>query len=48
VHSGTVIVRFGEPIDTSQYDEAHREELMTLVRDRIVRLLDHPQRKRDR
>jgi len=48
VHSGTVIVRFGEPIDTSQYDETRREELMAVVRERIVGLLDHPLRQRDR
>lgn len=48
VHSGPVIVRFGEPIDTSRFDESRREELMALVRERIATMLDHPQRIRDR
>lgn len=47
VHSGPVIVRFGEPIDSSPYDETRRDELMQLVRDRIVAMRDHPLRKRD-
>ncbi len=48
VHAGPVIVRFGEPIDSSQFDENHREQLMALVRERIAALLQHPERQRDR
>ncbi|MGQ0813713.1 MAG: lysophospholipid acyltransferase family protein [Gemmatimonadota bacterium] len=47
VHSGNIIVRFGEPIDSSHFDEAHREQLTRLVRERIGALLDHPERQRD-
>jgi 1-acyl-sn-glycerol-3-phosphate acyltransferase len=39
VRPGTIIVRFGPPIDSSQYDEAHREELMIVVRERIEHML---------
>jgi 1-acyl-sn-glycerol-3-phosphate acyltransferase len=48
VRKGPIIVRFGEPIDSSQYDEAHREQLMLDVRARIATMLHHPERKRDR
>ena len=47
VRPGTIIVRFGEAIDTTQFDEAHREELTALVHQRITNLLDHPERPRD-
>ncbi|MGQ0560961.1 MAG: lysophospholipid acyltransferase family protein [Gemmatimonadota bacterium] len=47
VHAGTIIVRFGEPIDSSQFDEAHREQLSELVRARIEQMLQHPQRPWD-
>jgi 1-acyl-sn-glycerol-3-phosphate acyltransferase len=42
VRPGTIIVRFGPPIDTSRYDEAHREELMLVVRESIERMLNVP------
>jgi 1-acyl-sn-glycerol-3-phosphate acyltransferase len=48
VKSGPVIVRFGEPVDSSRFDEMHREELMTVVRERIAGLLNHPERNRDK
>lgn len=48
VRSGTIIVRFGEPVDSSQFDEQHREVLMHIVRERIADLLNHPARTRDR
>ena len=47
VRGGPLIVRFGEPVNTSQYDETSRTELMEVVSERIVRMLDHPERKRD-
>jgi 1-acyl-sn-glycerol-3-phosphate acyltransferase len=47
VRRGPIIVRFGAPIDSSKYDESHREQLMGAVRERIERMLDHPERKRD-
>ena len=47
VRPGRIIVRFGEPIDTTMFDEAHREELTAVVRARIAELLDHPERQRD-
>lgn len=47
VHPGTIIVRFGEGIDTTSFDEEHREELTELVYGKIQNLLDHPERKRD-
>jgi 1-acyl-sn-glycerol-3-phosphate acyltransferase len=47
VRPGKIIVRFGEPIETTQFDEAHREELTALVHERIASLLDHPERQRD-
>lgn len=47
VHSGPIIVRFGEPVDSSAYDDDSVEELMTIVRERIARLLEDPLRKRD-
>ena len=40
VRPGTIIVRFGPPIDSSQYDEDHREELMQIVRERIEAMLN--------
>jgi 1-acyl-sn-glycerol-3-phosphate acyltransferase len=40
VRPGTIIVRFGPPIDSSRYDEAHREELMLVVRERIEEMLN--------
>lgn len=48
VRPGRIIVRFGEPIDSTAFDEAHREELMQVVRASVARLLDHPERIRDR
>ena len=39
VRPGTIIVRFGPPIDSSQFDEDHREELMQVVRERIENML---------
>ena len=36
---GTIIVRFGEPIPTTGYDETNRDVLITLVRDRIAEML---------
>ncbi|HEY0674054.1 MAG TPA: lysophospholipid acyltransferase family protein [Longimicrobiales bacterium] len=42
VRAGRIIVRFGPPIDSSQYDEAHREELMLAVRERIESMLHAP------
>lgn len=47
VRSGTIIVRFGEAIDASKFDEAHRDELSGLIRERITALLNHPARERD-
>ena len=47
VRAGTIIVRFGEPIDATHFDEAHREELSELVRERMEALLQHPDRQRD-
>ena len=47
VRRGPIIVRFGEPIDSSKYDESQREQLMAAVRDRIEHMLHHPERKRD-
>lgn len=42
VRPGRIIVRFGPPIESSQYDEAHREELMLVVRERIETMLHAP------
>ena len=42
VHAGQIIVRFGPPIDSSRFDEAHREELMLAVREPIERMLHEP------
>jgi 1-acyl-sn-glycerol-3-phosphate acyltransferase len=39
VHRGTIIVRFGKPIPTTQYSEMNREELIAIVHDRIQQLL---------
>ncbi len=42
VRPGRIIVRFGPPVDSSKYDEAHREELMLAVRERIEQMLHAP------
>jgi 1-acyl-sn-glycerol-3-phosphate acyltransferase len=42
VRAGRIIVRFGPPIDSSQFDENHREDLMVIVRDRIESMLHTP------
>jgi 1-acyl-sn-glycerol-3-phosphate acyltransferase len=42
VHAGKIIVRFGPSIDSSQYDEDHREGLMLQVRERIETMLHTP------
>ena len=42
VRAGKIIVRFGPPIDSSQYDEDHREALMLEVRKRIEAMLHAP------
>ena len=42
VRPGTIIVRFGPPIDSSRFDEEHREELMLVVRERIEHMLNVP------
>jgi 1-acyl-sn-glycerol-3-phosphate acyltransferase len=42
VRPGRIIVRFGPPIDSAQFDEAHREELMVVVRERIEAMLHAP------
>lgn len=47
VRAGPIIVRFGPPIDATQFDEAHREQLSELVHERIDALLQHPDRQRD-
>jgi 1-acyl-sn-glycerol-3-phosphate acyltransferase len=47
VRRGPIIVRFGEPVATSEYTEGHRDELLTVVQDRVAHLLDHPKHKRD-
>ena len=39
VRSGRIIVRFGPPINTTQYDVAHRDQLMARVRSEIEKLL---------
>jgi 1-acyl-sn-glycerol-3-phosphate acyltransferase len=39
VRSGRIIVRFGPPISTVEYDSGHREELMMRVRTEIEKLL---------
>jgi 1-acyl-sn-glycerol-3-phosphate acyltransferase len=44
VRPGRIIVRFGPPIDTSQFDEEHREELMLVVRERIDAMLRQPEK----
>lgn len=40
VRSGPIIVRFGEPVRTSDYTEAERDELIAEVRSRIEALRD--------
>jgi 1-acyl-sn-glycerol-3-phosphate acyltransferase len=42
VRRGKIIVRYGPPIDSSQYDEDHREALMLEVRKRIEAMLHAP------
>jgi 1-acyl-sn-glycerol-3-phosphate acyltransferase len=42
VYAGRIIVRFGPPIDTTPFDEEHREELMLIVRERIDAMLHAP------
>lgn len=42
VRAGRIIVRFGPPIDSSAFDDEHREELMLVVRERIATMLDAP------
>jgi 1-acyl-sn-glycerol-3-phosphate acyltransferase len=42
VRPGKIIVRFGTPIDSSRYDEDHREQLMMAVRERIETMLHAP------
>jgi 1-acyl-sn-glycerol-3-phosphate acyltransferase len=42
VRPGRIIVRFAPPIDSSRYDEDHREELMQAVRERIDSMLHAP------
>ena len=42
VRAGRIIVRFGPPIDSSRFDEQHREELMIVVRERIEAMLHQP------
>ena len=42
VRAGRIIVRFGPPIDSSRFDEEHREELMLVVRERIETMLHQP------
>jgi 1-acyl-sn-glycerol-3-phosphate acyltransferase len=39
VRGGTIIVRFGEPIQTTGYDEDNRDELIGRVRGEIERLM---------
>ena len=39
VRSGRIIVRFGPPISTVEYDDGHREALMRRVRTEIEKLL---------
>jgi 1-acyl-sn-glycerol-3-phosphate acyltransferase len=39
VHSGHLILRFGEPIPTVGYDESNRDHLIALVRSRIEHML---------
>lgn len=48
VSSGPVIVRFGPAVDSSKFDEDHREQLMLAVRERVAAMLNHPERIRDR
>lgn len=47
VHSGPIIVRFGETVDSSQFGDDNLDQLMEIVRARIAGLQDHPLRKRD-
>jgi 1-acyl-sn-glycerol-3-phosphate acyltransferase len=42
VRPGRIIVRFGPAVDSSRFDENHREELMTTVRERIEQMLQAP------
>jgi 1-acyl-sn-glycerol-3-phosphate acyltransferase len=43
VRSGSIIVRFGKPIPTTGYTEDNRDQLITLVRDRVHQLLTQPE-----
>ena len=42
VRPGRIIVRFGPPIDSSHFDEEHREQLLRTVRERIETMLHTP------
>ncbi len=42
VRGGTIIVRFGEPIQTTDYDENNRHVLINRVRGEIERLMNLP------
>jgi 1-acyl-sn-glycerol-3-phosphate acyltransferase len=44
ITKGRLIVRFGKPIPTVGYDENNRDELITLVRDRIAEMLQDLER----
>jgi 1-acyl-sn-glycerol-3-phosphate acyltransferase len=41
VHGGTIIVRFGEPIQIAGYDEGNRDALIERVRGEIERLMQN-------
>lgn len=40
VHRGPIILRFGEPVDTTVHDESMRDELIETVRARMIMLKD--------
>lgn len=40
VHPGPIILRIGAPISSDEYDEAMREELVEVVRERVLELRD--------
>jgi 1-acyl-sn-glycerol-3-phosphate acyltransferase len=42
IRKGTIILRFGEPIRTSDYNVSRRNELVDDVRDRIQAMLEKP------
>jgi 1-acyl-sn-glycerol-3-phosphate acyltransferase len=48
VRGGTIIVRFGQPVDARQFHEGRRDELLDVVHDSVIHLLNHPERIRDR